>query len=99
MRRIILVARRTKVDDFVSNTNFNFLPGLELFARMAVLILLSATNCIAGIRRTVFVRFPALEAKYEAPTTVTFALERVEHEHRAVVAYGLGTVGHGRHRI
>ena len=45
------------------------------------------------------VRLKGLESKYEAPTTVTFALERDEYEHRAIVAYGLDTVGHGRHRI
>ena len=37
----------------------------------------------------------SLKSKHEAPTAITVALERVEHEHRAVVAYGPDTVSHG----
>ena len=40
-----------------------------------------------------------LEAEDPAPTAITVALERVEHEHRAVVAYGPDTVSHGSYRI
>ena len=40
-----------------------------------------------------------LEAKGPAPAEVTHAHARIAHERRAIVADGLGAVGHGRRWI
>ena len=99
MRRIILVARRAKVDGFVSNTNFKFLPGLELFARMAVLILFSATDSVAGIRRTVFVSLVCLKPNLPTPAKIAFTFASVAHEHTAIVKDSFDAICHHNDRI
>ena len=60
--------------------------------------LATATWFYAGVAVRL-VGLKGLEAEGPTPAEVTFALARVAHEHRSVVADGLDAVGHGRHRI